>query len=155
MRAMGSLPVALMMVGGAVLAEPKTIRSGAANAVTTSVEIVVPTRNNRGRVFCAMWRGEEGYPTKRALAAHEGMDKQLAGMRAEMRFEGVRAGEYAVACFHDENDNNDLDRNFIGIPSEGTGASNDARGFMGPPGYDDARFLVRAQPVQITVPIRY
>jgi len=37
---------------------------------------------------------------------------------------GIPPGTYAIACYHDENDNGKLDTNFLGIPKEGTGASN-------------------------------
>ena len=46
--------------------------------------------------------------------------------------------------FHDENANGKIDRNFVGIPKEGYGTSNDAKGFMGPPKYEDAKFELTA-----------
>lgn len=101
---------------------------------------VVHTRDDRGRVFCAIWRGREGYPTRRVHAVGEAMDRTIVNRRGVCVFDGVTPGEYALAAFHDENANNDLDRNLFGIPSEGTGASNDAHNMFGPPGYDDARF---------------
>lgn len=52
-------------------------------------------------------------------------------------------GEYAVSYVHDENDNKKMDTNFIGIPSEDYGCSNNATGFMGPPKYEDAKFLLK------------
>ena len=52
----------------------------------------------------------------------------------------VAPGDYAVSVFHDENSNGKLDRNFMGMPKEGVGKSNDAAGHFGPPKYDDARF---------------
>ena len=33
-----------------------------------------------------------------------------------------------------------MDRNFLGIPKEGVGASNDAKGHFGPPKFDAAAF---------------
>jgi len=33
---------------------------------------------------------------------------------------------------HDENSNGKMDTNFIGMPREGVGASNNAKGHMGP-----------------------
>ncbi|MGY0406803.1 MAG: DUF2141 domain-containing protein [Polaribacter sp.] len=55
-------------------------------------------------------------------------------------FKDLPAGEYAVSFVHDENDNKKMDTNFFGIPKEDYGCSNNARGFMGPPKYDDAKF---------------
>ena len=118
--------------------------------------VTVHTRNDRGRVYCGLWRGREGYPTERRRAVGQARDRTLSRHRGVCVFEDVSPGEYAVATFHDENANNDLDRNFLGIPSEGTGASNGAHNPFGPPGYDDARFLYPNTRVhRIAIHIRY
>ncbi len=52
-------------------------------------------------------------------------------------------GSYAIACFHDANNNDELDRTFTGIPSEAYGFSNDARGVFGPPDLSDQLFVHR------------
>ncbi len=116
----------------------------------------VYTRNSEGRVFCAIWRGRDGYPTRRAQSAGEALDRTIENRTAQCVFDGVTPGPYALAAFHDENGNNDLDRNLLGIPSEGTGASNGAFNMFGPPSYDDAMFRMPDAPLhQITVHIRY
>ncbi len=58
----------------------------------------------------------------------------------EIQFTNVPAGKYAISYFHDENKNSELDTGTMGIPKEGYGFSNDARGFMGPPGLKDQIF---------------
>jgi uncharacterized protein (DUF2141 family) len=55
----------------------------------------------------------------------------------------VPAGSWAVLAYQDANDNGELDRNFIGIPSENYGFSRDARGKFGPPSFEDAVITVR------------
>jgi uncharacterized protein (DUF2141 family) len=35
-----------------------------------------------------------------------------------------------------------MDTNFLGIPKKPIGMSNDAKAFMGPPKYKDAKFMV-------------
>ena len=55
----------------------------------------------------------------------------------------VPAGTWAVLAYQDENENNELDRNFIGIPKENYGFSRDARGKFGPPGFEDAAIEVK------------
>lgn len=42
-------------------------------------------------------------------------------------------GKYAVSAFHDENNNNKLDKNLVGMPTEKYGFSNNVRGKFGPP----------------------
>mgnify|MGYP003111745510 FL=1 len=45
---------------------------------------------------------------------------------------------FAIAVFQDANENAQLDRNVLGVPSERYGFSNDARGKVGPPGFEEA-----------------
>ena len=47
------------------------------------------------------------------------------------------------ADHQDENGNTQLDRNFLGIPTENYGFSRDAAGRFGPPGFDEAAIEVR------------
>lgn len=55
----------------------------------------------------------------------------------------IPPGTWAVLAYQDENENNQLDRNFIGIPKENYGFSRDAASRFGPPGFDDAAIEVR------------
>ena len=52
------------------------------------------------------------------------------------------AGEYALSIFQDVNDDGKLARNFIGLPKEPAGLSNNLRPRFGPPKYKDAKFEV-------------
>ena len=109
------------------------------------------TRTNTGWVYCAVWQGPKGYPTKRKHAAYEARSR-VKNRKAPMSINVTAHKEYAIACFHDENSNQKLDTNFLGIPSEGTGASNDARSRFGPPKYKKARMIVTSTTtVRITI----
>jgi len=66
----------------------------------------------------------------------------IANNKCSFTFEGLPHGMYAIACYHDENNNGKIDTNFFGVPKEGTGASNNAKGFMGPPSFSNAKFLL-------------
>ena len=57
----------------------------------------------------------------------------------------VAPGTYAIGIFHDVNLNNRLDNYFFGVPKEQYGFSNNARGFMGPPSFNDAAFSVEGR----------
>jgi len=49
-------------------------------------------------------------------------------------------GKYAVAAYVDNNKNGRQDKNFLGVPKEIYGFSNDARGMFGPPDFAEAAF---------------
>jgi len=72
---------------------------------------------------------------------------------ASVAFEGLACGTYAIAVVHDENGDGKLATGLFGIPVEGLGGSRDAKGFMGPPGFDAAKLTFKdpRTPVAITV----
>lgn len=51
-------------------------------------------------------------------------------------------GEYAITMYHDENSDNECNRNFMGIPKEGYGFSNNFKPKFGPPKYKDCKFIL-------------
>jgi uncharacterized protein (DUF2141 family) len=71
----------------------------------------------------------------------------------ELRLRNVKPGSYAIAVFHDTNGNGKLDRNFIGLPSEPYGFSNDV-GRRGPPNFEAARIVVREPSTTVVIPVR-
>lgn len=55
----------------------------------------------------------------------------------------LKTGEYALSVIHDKNENDKLDTNWIGIPTEPYGFSNNVVGSLGPPSFDKAKLLVQ------------
>jgi len=94
--------------------------------------------SDNGKVMIALYDGEAQFLNKRFKSAMIKSNNK----KVTYTFKDVPKGEYAVSFFHDENDNNKMDTNFIGIPKEDYGCSNNATGFMGPPQYEDAKFLL-------------
>ncbi|HYG88336.1 MAG TPA: DUF2141 domain-containing protein [Azospirillum sp.] len=68
---------------------------------------------------------------------------------------GVAPGAYAVRAYHDENANNRIDRNFLGIPLEGFGFGNDAKVVLSPPSFADAAITVDEGGAEIALSLRY
>lgn len=78
-----------------------------------------------------------------------------AGEAAEIRFTGVKPGDYAVALLHDENNNGKADRAMGMMPKEGYGFSRDAPVRMAPPKFKDAVFEQRDTTQRLTIRMRY
>lgn len=81
--------------------------------------------------------------------------RQTTDKKAVCEFSGITAGTYAVSVFHDENSNGKLDTKFMGIPREGVGASNDAKGHLGPPKFDAAALRFSGDRLDLTITIHY
>jgi len=64
-------------------------------------------------------------------------------------------GTYSIALYHDENDNNKFDRNFMGIPREGFGFSNNPPVRLGMPEQKEIRFKVEHMATNLRISIVY
>ena len=93
----------------------------------------------KGHLLVALYADEASYTSGKANFA----SKVKAGHEQEsVVFENLPDGEYAIKLYQDENDNNKLDVNIMGIPKEGYGFSNNV-GMFGAPGYVEAKFTVK------------
>ncbi len=55
---------------------------------------------------------------------------KVNGPEVTVVFENLAPGEYGISVVHDENENGDLDKNFVGIPKEGFAFGNNAMGYI-------------------------
>lgn len=69
-------------------------------------------------------------------------------------FAGLEPGEYALSAFQDDNGNGKLDTNALGIPTELFAMSRQARGRMGPPTFDAAKFSVTDKAEKISIELK-
>ena len=75
--------------------------------------------------------------------------KELQGERVQAKKGSLKIllslppGRYAIACYHDENDNQKLDTGLLGVPLEGFCFSNNPNLSLRPPSFDGAGFEVK------------
>ncbi|HUB60688.1 MAG TPA: DUF2141 domain-containing protein [Puia sp.] len=110
-------------------------------------------QSDKGTLYLSLYNSEKGFP-KDPKAAFRVAHARIVNGISTFRFDKLPKGTYAAACYHDENGNGKLDVNFFGIPTEGTGASNNASGFLGPPKFREAKFPLDRD-TAITIRIRY
>lgn len=60
-------------------------------------------------------------------------------------------GTYAFQVYHDLDDNGEMKTNFIGIPKEPTGVSNNAKGRFGPPKFKNAAVEIGSETAEVTL----
>jgi uncharacterized protein (DUF2141 family) len=145
--------VAVPLLAGAALATPRALADGPKPAAALSIRLPA-LRSNDGRVGCTLYNGPRGFPVD-ATAALQQRWCPIDAQTSTCGFDPIPQGTYAVACFHDENGNGKLDRNVLGIPTEGTVASNHARSTFGPPKYEDAKFVFAGQPTELVLRMSY
>lgn len=110
--------------------------------------------NDSGWAMIALYDDANSFPSKPEKALRNLRRKIKAGT-VVVSLKAIPRGEYAISAFHDENANGKLDTNFIGIPKEALGCSNNAKGVMGPPKWKDARFKVADKAVSQKITIKH
>ena len=116
-------------------------------ALADSLTVTVTNITERGEMHLAIYddadvfendNGEKGGAAKGII---HGVIEMVDPGTAVYEFD-IPKGVYTIGIFVDVNLNNKMDTNFVGIPKEQYGFSNNAKGFMGPPSFEDASFTV-------------
>lgn len=89
-------------------------------------------RNNQGNVHFELSNHKE--------IRMAGITREISNLTCTIVVENLKPGKYAFKFFHDENNNNKLDVNWIGIPKEGFGFSNNPTMTFGPPSFGKTIF---------------
>jgi uncharacterized protein (DUF2141 family) len=104
-----------------------------AGDLTIEVSGITP---DRGRIYVAVYDRADSFPISGRQLVGQILDPTARHLTAH--FKDLPPGQYAAVVFQDFNGNGKLDKNFLGIPKEPYGFSNDARGSAGPPKFSDA-----------------
>ena len=144
----------LKIAAAAALLSFFNLSQAAAADLTITVDNL---RSNQGQVLLCVFSAEssdreafpdciKGHPVRQGKAA-------ISNGQVVVSYKGLKDGVYAVAAIHDENGNNELDTNFLGIPTEGIGISTNPR-LMGKPQFREAQFEIKGR-AAITVNAKY
>ena len=128
-----TLLATLIAVGGLSAQPPTTPNHG---------RIVVKIdgfKSDDGQVRVYLFDDPEAFPSKKDKAIRV-VKEPIHDRQAEVSFDEIPYGTYAVSVHHDVNGNDKIDHNWMHIPKESYGASNGARGKMGPPKFKKAKF---------------
>lgn len=93
-----------------------------------------------GEIGCALFKNADGFPMDNAKATQIWLRADSKGVVCT--FQDVTEGSYAVGVSQDFNGNKKVDTNFVGIPTEPWGTSNNVRPTLRAPRFDEASFKV-------------
>lgn len=123
-------------------------------AEQTEIRVTVTgVSKQKGEILAALFLGESGFPGDASKAFRTAKASAQNG-QAQLLFEKVPAGTYAIALFHDANGDGVLNTNMMGIPKEGYGFSNNAKNLFSGPSYKQAAFKHQHQ-THISITVRY
>lgn len=109
----------------------------AQHSLTVNISNLKPSKGNL----------EIGLFNKAAGFLKEGLQYKKKTVKAAVNsqtvtFENLPSGEYALAIFQDENLNKKCDTNFLGVPTEGFGFSNNFKPTISAPNFNQTKFTV-------------
>ena len=117
---------------------------------------VTGAHNAKGKIRVALFHDGKGFPNDASQAVRtQAADIDQQTLSAQVRFVDLPTDVYAVSAFHDENMNQKLDKNFMGVPKEGYGASNNPKKKMGPPNFDEAKFQLSGTEQSVEIKLMY
>lgn len=118
----------------------------AQNTTPSADEIIVTAQlkgveARKGSINCAIYKPNTGFPMNpaKALATTKAIKKDNKHLCI---FRLAAPGSYAISVLHDENGNNRVDTNFVGIPQEGWASSNNVKPAFRAPTFEESRVNV-------------
>ena len=107
--------------------------------------------NDEGDCWFALDNSKEFYESKDSVFI--GKILPINNNKVIVEIDSLNYGNYAIKVFHDENSNQELDSNFLGIPTEDYGFSNNASSWFGPPSWEKAQFIFNKKELTIEISV--
>ncbi|GBD91745.1 hypothetical protein BMS3Abin04_02477 [bacterium BMS3Abin04] len=114
--------------------------------VSTLNILIKNLSNDKGNIRIALSNSEENYESNKF---YRRVVVSIKDKTAKYKFDNIPFGTYAIKFYHDENENQKLDKNLFGMPTEDYGFSNNATGSFGPASFKDAKFTVNKKVINI------
>ena len=99
---------------------------------------ILGLRSDKGDVHIALYDNPVNFPDPNGMILD--VEVPIYQKKAHYSFTDLTQKDYAIAIYHDENNNDSFDQNFFGIPLEDYAFSNNASVFFRPPSFSDASF---------------
>lgn len=96
----------------------------------------------KGHVWFGIYDSEQSFLNEEKAVAIFGEAVTKEG-KIQVKFDKIPFGTYAVAVFHDVNDNGTLDQTFVGIPKEPFAFSQSLKSKWRAPEYEEMKFNFR------------
>lgn len=145
----------VLVLGSLVATVPSPPAESAEISLSGNLTVAVDAISSQeGNVCFKLFAGSQGFPNNDDGAVLKEC-VPVAEVPLTVTFEDLAFGNYALAVYHDANEDGVMNRNGLGMPSEGYGFSNDAPAITGPAQYEDAMFLIAGPNTDIQLMMRY
>ncbi len=124
------------------------------DAASVSLELIVTgLRGGTGTLYIGLYDSPDGFPERNAQIRQARVS--VKGDRVVATVPDVPPGRYAVAAFHDQNNNGQFDTGMFGMPLEGFGFTRNPTVIFGAPAFEEAAFVIEPPKARLTFRMRY
>lgn len=126
------------------------------NAMAQSGSVVVEIKgikNTQGSIAIGLYNQAKGFAEygKR----YKGVYVKASKTGVKYSFKDIPVGTYAIAVFHDENNNKEVDKNWFGVPTESYGFSQNKYSSFGSPDFEEVSFVISSnQSKSLTIKLK-
>jgi uncharacterized protein (DUF2141 family) len=110
-------------------------------------------RSDSGVVRCGLYASANDF--RKPGRERSGVVARPSGQRATCVFNGVPAGTYAIAVFHAEQNETQIEYGMFGKPKQGYGFSRNPSSNFGPPNFEAAAFNFPGGNQSLSVSLQY
>jgi uncharacterized protein (DUF2141 family) len=97
---------------------------------------VTGIKNNEGKIMLQLLGADQKVVSQ--------LMSEISDKKSTISVKNLNPGKYAIRYFHDENLNGKMDTNFVGMPTEGYGFSNNPVGRFGAPPFEKWLFEIKS-----------
>lgn len=151
----GTIGVLFFAFFGAIASVCDRSRADTVNNLSSRLTVEVAGFNNQqGQVCVSIFANSRGFPSQRKNVVQRQCTK-ITSIPVAVSFTDLKAGSYAVAVIHDVNGDGTLNRNDLGMPTEGYGFSRNPETRTKAPEFNDSAVLVAGPNTNVQIQLKY
>ena len=154
-RTLAGAAFGVALLGGLAAGRSETPETGCDAGAPATVQVTVEkVRSSKGLITAVLYADDpETFLKKGARLDRIRVDAREG--ETTLCLHAPAAGRYSVALYHDENGNKELDQDFLGIPTEGYGFSQNPGFRFGKPDLEETLFSFEGAPVSLRIGMLY
>jgi uncharacterized protein (DUF2141 family) len=140
----------ILLITGSATAQPAI--KDCYTETGTLLILIKGFKSTEGQLMVALYNKADDFLVK---DPYKGSITEISANEELIKFENLPYGDYAVAAIHDINNDGHLDKNVLGIPTEGYGFSNNVIDKYGPPTWMQASFVFAGRDEAKVIDLEY
>ena len=138
-----------------IILNPSLLSSNDLDTLEGEIEVNISgIRNQNGLIRLLIFNTAEGFPSEHQKS-YTMRNVNIEQDSLTVTLSVIPFNTYAISVLHDENSNGKLDTNWVGIPQEGVGVSNNVKSRLGPPKFRDSVFTLNSKIIIQSIKINY